>query len=347
MCIIHTVSRGDERSQGASFTLVYLISDHSSPTLAPVPPPKRDRRTPTVRGRQLGLELKRLRTDAGLTADQAADRLGCSQGKVSRIELAQTSVSKGDLFLMLSLYGITDTTRQEQYWRLAREARGRGWWEDYREIITGGLSTYIAFESEASELHTWSWGTISGLLQTEDYARATFRGEPAGRDRTPEQVGKLVEARLARQQRLNAGDLKLWAVLDESLLRRRIGGDDVLRAQLDHLLVPRKNVTIQVLKQQTVWHAGLNGAFTLMNFSDHPSVVFVETLIGDLDVEAESDVTRYTLAFDYLRAAAAGVEESRDLIARARDEIAVGTAGGELAERHVAQEQPLKRRRQR
>ena len=298
---------------------MYLISPHAPGTLGLVPP-KRDRRTPTVLGRQFGLELKRLRSASGLSADQVAERLGCSQGKITRIELAQTSISKGDLFLMLSLYDITDTQRQEQFWRLAREARGRGWWEDYRDIITGGLSTYIAFEAEAAELYTWSWGTINGLLQTEAYARATFAGEPAGRDRTPAQVDKLVEARMARQQRLLGGDLALWAILDESLLHRPIGGADVLRAELDHLLVPRKNVTIQILRQQTVWHAGLNGAFTLMTFPAHPGVAFVETLVGDLNVEGE-EVSRYTLAFDYLRATAAGVETSRDLIAAARDAL--------------------------
>lgn len=301
-------------------TMPYLISSYASPTLADVPH-KRERRTPTVRGRQLGIELKRLRTEAKLTADQVAERLGCSQGKISRIELAQTGVSKGDLFLMLALYGITDPKLQEQYWRLAREARGRGWWEDYRDIITGGLSVYIAFEAEASELHTWSWGTINGLLQTRDYACATFMGEPAGRDRTPQEVDKLVKARMERQQRLADGSVKLWAVLDESLLHRPIGGAAVLRAQLDHLLVPRKNVTIQMLRQQTVWHAGLNGAFTIMTFPAHPSVAFVESLTGDLDVEGEADVRRFTLAFDYLRAAAASVEESRELIAHARDTI--------------------------
>jgi transcriptional regulator with XRE-family HTH domain len=303
-----------------SSTSANLISLHASPTLADVPL-KRERRTPTVRGRQLGMELKRLRTEAKLTADQVAERLGCSQGKISRIELAQTGVSKGDLFLMLNLYGVTDPKLQDQYWRLAREARGRGWWEDYRDIITGGLSVYIAFEAEASELHAWSWGTINGLLQTREYAHATFMGEPAGRDRTPEEVDKLVEARMERQHRLTEGSLKLWAILDESLLHRPIGGPEVLRAQLDHLLVPRKNVTIQVLKQQTVWHAGLNGAFTIMIFPAHPSVVFVESLTGDLDVEGEAEVRRFTLAFDYLRAAAAGVEESRELITRARDTI--------------------------
>lgn len=284
-------------------------------------PTRRERRTPTVRGRQLGIELKRLRQEASLTADQVADSLGCSQGKISRIELAQTGISKGDLFLMLSLYGITDQNRQDQYWRLAREARGRGWWEDYRDIITGGLSTYIAFEAEASELHSWSWGTINGLLQTREYAEATFLGEPLGRDRSPEEVDKLVEARLGRQQRITDGSLKLWAVLDESLLHRTIGGPEVLRPQLDHLLAAPKNVTIQVLTQQTVWHAGLNGAFTLMSFPAHPAVAFVETLAGDLDVEGDEDVSRYTLAFDYLRAAAASLEDSKQLIASARDNI--------------------------
>ncbi|MBM0238779.1 helix-turn-helix domain-containing protein [Micromonospora sp. ATA32] len=265
------------------------------------------------------MDLKRLRTEAGLTADQAAEALGCSQGKISRIELAQTGVNKGDLFLMLDLYGLTDAAVKERYWRLAREARGRGWWEDYREVISGGLSTYIAFEAEASELRGWSWGTINGLLQTDDYARATFMGEPAGRDRSADEVNKLVEARMARQRRLDEGAFKLWAVLDESLLHRPIGGRDILKAQLDFLLTPRVNVTIQVLTQQTVWHAGLNGAFTLMAFEDHPPVVFLESLTGDISVEGEGDVKGFTLAFDYLRAAAASVEESRELIAKARD----------------------------
>ncbi|MEV0808945.1 helix-turn-helix transcriptional regulator [Micromonospora sp. NPDC050200] len=280
---------------------------------------RRDRRTPTLRGRQLGIDLKRLRIEAGLTADQAADALGCSQGKISRIELAQTGVSKGDLFLMLDLYGLADAAIKERYWRLAREARGRGWWENYREVITGGLSTYIAFEAEASELRTWSWGTINGLLQTDDYARATFTGEPAGRNRSTDEVDKLVEARMARQRRVDNRSLKLWAVLDESLLYRPIGGRDTLRAQLDFLLRPRNNIVIQVLTQQTVWHAGLNGAFSLMTFDDHPPVVFLESLTGDLSVEGERDVKGFTLAFDYLRAAAASVEESRELIAQARD----------------------------
>ncbi|MEH1012181.1 helix-turn-helix transcriptional regulator [Micromonospora sp. CPCC 206060] len=282
---------------------------------------KRDRRTPTVRGRQLGIELKRLRSEAGLSAERAAEALGCSQGKVSRIELAQTGISKGDLYLMLDLYGLPDLATKERYWKLAREARGRGWWEDYREVITSGLSAYIAFESEATELRTWSWGTINGLIQTGDYARATFCGEPAGRGRSAGEIDKLVQARMARQRRLTDGSLRLWAVLDESLLHRPIGGADVLRGQLDHLLTLPDNVVIQVLRQQTVWHAGLSGAFTLMSFQDHPAALFVESLTGDVNVDSAEDVEASTLAFDYLRAAAASVEDSQELIAAARDAL--------------------------
>jgi transcriptional regulator with XRE-family HTH domain len=284
-------------------------------------PEKRERRTPTMRGRQLGAELKRLRTAAGLTADQVADALGCSQGKISRIELAQTGVSKGDLFLMLDLYGVTKPQVKERYWRLAREARDRGWWEDYREIITGDLSAYIAFEADAIEVKTWSWGTIAGLLQTPDYARSTFEGAPAGHERTASEIQKLVEARMARQRRLDDGSLKLWAILDESLLHRPIGGTKVLKEQLGHLLVLPSNVTIQVMRQQTTWHAGLNGAFTIMSFHDHPAAVFVESMTGDMGVDGETDIQAFTLGFDYLRAAAASVEESRALILQAQADL--------------------------
>ncbi|MFC8849288.1 MULTISPECIES: DUF5753 domain-containing protein [unclassified Micromonospora] len=240
---------------------------------------------------------------------------------MSLIELAQTGISKGDLFLMLDLYGLSDPETKERYWKLAREARGRGWWEDYREVIGSGLSAYIAFEAEATELRTWSWGTINGLVQTDEYARATFSGEPAGRRRTTGEIDRLVEARIARQRRLTEGSLRLWAVLDESLLHRPIGGAKVLRAQLDHLLATPENVTIQVLPQQTVWHAGLNGAFTIMAFENHPAALFVESPTGDVNVESADDVQASTLAFDYLRAAAASVEESRLLIKAARDAI--------------------------
>lgn len=274
--------------------------------------------TTNVRARQLGLRLRGLRVAAGLSADAVAAELGCSQGKISRIELAQTGVGRGDLFLMLDLYGVEPELR-EQYWQLARAGRERGWWHSYRDVITDNLSTFVAFEAEAQALHTWSWGAITGLLQTPEYARAIFASDP--RWQTPEEIDRLVSARMARQDRLTDGGLDLWVVLDESLLRRPIGGPAVLADQLDRLATPAQGVTVQVLPQSVVWHPGLNGAFTVVRFPEHPTIVFAEALTGDLHVEREADVARYTLAFDHLRAAAASPEASRAMLLAARDAL--------------------------
>ena len=274
--------------------------------------------TSNVRARQLGLELRRLRTAAGLSADEVARRMECSQGKISRIELAQTGVSKGDLFLMLDLYGVEPGLR-DQYWQLAKAGRERGWWHNYRDVITDNLPTFVSFEAEASELLTWSWGAICGLLQTPEYARGIYASDP--RWQTPEEIDRLVAARMARQDRLAGGGVDLWVVLDESLLHRPIGGPAVLADQLDRLATPTQGVTVQVLPASVVWHPGLNGAFTVMKFTEHPTIVFAEALTGDLHVERETDVSRYTLAFDHLRASAVSPKESRALIAKARDAL--------------------------
>lgn len=219
---------------------------------------------------------------------------------------------------VLDLYGVEPGLR-EQYWQLARAGRERGWWHKYRDVITDNLSTFVAFEAEAQVLHTWSWGAITGLLQTPEYARAIFASDP--RWQTPEEIDRLVSARMARQGRMTGGDLDLWVVLDESLLRRQIGGPAVLADQLDRLATPEQGVTVQVLPQSVVWHPGLNGAFTVMQFPEHPTIAFAEALTGDLHVERESEVARYTVAFDHLRAAAASPEESRAHIVKARDAL--------------------------
>ncbi|MCG5459615.1 helix-turn-helix domain-containing protein [Micromonospora sp. PSH03] len=263
--------------------------------------------------------LRDLRETAGLSTTQVAEHLGSSQPKVSRIENAVSPVSRGDLLLMLNLYGITDPVEQDKVWQLARAGRERGWWNDFRDAITPSLSAYIGFESSATALQVWAWGIIPGLLQTEAYARALFAGDPARTE--PEEVDRLVSARMARQTRVTKGELPLWVVLDESLLRRRIGGAEVLAEQLERLAEPLPGVTVQVLPSQVSWHPGLNGAFTIMEFGEFPTVAFREALTGDTPVEATVDVQRYTLAFDHLRAMALSPAESRDVTASAAREL--------------------------
>lgn len=269
--------------------------------------------------RRLGMMLRGLREAAGLSTSQVAEHLGSSQPKVSRIENAVSPVSKGDLVLMLTLYGITDPDEQDRHWQLARAGRERGWWESYRDVITGSLGSYIGFENDATSLKIWSLGVFPGLLQTEAYARALFAADPV---RTaPEEVDRLVAARMQRQQRITNDGLTLWVVLDESLLRRRVGSPDVLAEQLERVAEPTPGVTVQVLPSDVGWHPGLSGAFTIMEFAEFPTIAFREALTGDTPVEAARDVGRYTLAFDHLRASALSPVESRKVAASVTREL--------------------------
>ena len=274
------------------------------------------RRAPNVRQRQLGMLLRQLREVAGLSAEQVAEQMGCSQAKVTRIEQARSGVTRPDLWMMLDLYGVKPNDR-EPYWMLAKAGKQAGWWGAYKDVLGPSLLDYLAFEASATEIRTWSLGTIHGLLQTEDYARATFAG---GFPRTPEEIDRVVSARLERQKRLD-GDLTLWAILDESLLTRPIGGSSVLKGQLNHLLGLPPAVTIQVVPRGSQWHPGLSCAFTLMNFSDYPAVAFMEGATRDTHVDAPDDIAGYTLVFDQLRAAGVDPETSRSMIRAARDSI--------------------------
>jgi hypothetical protein len=259
-----------------------------------------------------------LREAVDLSADAVAEQMACSQTKITRIENALSGVSRGDLYLMLDIYGVKDKERRESYWALALAGRERGWWQSFKDVIGETLGEYIAFESSANDIRTWSLGTIHGLLQTEAYARATFAGGPP---RTPEEVDRVVTARMERQKRLRSGELALWAILDESLLSRPIGGPTVLRDQLDHLLRLPAGVTLQVVPTGARWHPGLSCAFTLMNFTDYPSVAFVEAFPRDVHIDLAADVSGYSLMFDQLRAAGANPESSRELIEAARDRL--------------------------
>jgi transcriptional regulator with XRE-family HTH domain len=275
----------------------------------------------TMRGRQLGLELRRLRNGSGRSADDVAQALGWSQSKVTRIENGVSPVTRPDLLKLLDVYGVSDDAGRAQFVRLGQAAREKGWWIDYRDTITGTLPSYVAFEADASELHLWSWATVPGLLQTPEYARSVLASDLEVRTDTV--TDRLVEARIARQERLRDGDMRLWVVLEESLLHRRIGDTDVMRGQLSRLLTAGSLVTLQVLRTTTPWHPGVNGAFTVMHFPDdgHPPIAWSEGVAGDMFVDRPADVARYTLAFDHLRAIAESPVHSASMIAEVRDKL--------------------------
>lgn len=271
---------------------------------------------PTVRRRRLGLILRLMRTDAGLTGDEVGKRLERSESWVSRVETARQALRPRDLKDLLGLYGVTSPDVHQELEMLARDSKERRWWSHYGSSITGPYASYIGFEDEGTSLLCYDAAIVNGLLQTEDYGRALLA--QAIPPISPAEADRLIDIRLTRQKRLS-GDkpLKLWAVLDEAVLRRCFAGPDVQRAQLLHLIdvtLRMPHVSIQVLPLAHAVHPGMTACFTIIEFPppDQP-IVFNEAVNG-MSVEDDTDGHRYRLAFDELRAASYSKAESLKLI---------------------------------
>lgn len=262
-----------------------------------------ERPAPSVRARRLARELRRLREATELTGEAAATQLGWSSAKVSRLETARTPITVSDLRKLLDLYGASDT-EADRLVDLARTSRERGWWENYVVGVPAEWGTYIGLEADASSISSFTAILVPGLLQTEDYAREMLKSLLL---MPPREVERLVEARRKRQDRIYRADkapLMLHAIIDESALRRQIGGPDVLRDQLRHLVstdAELHNVELQVLPYSAGGgHSAIDGTFTILNFPRDPEIVTLEHLDSHLFIEGEKAVYRYTLVFNEL-----------------------------------------------
>jgi transcriptional regulator with XRE-family HTH domain len=280
--------------------------------------------SPTVKRRRLAAELRALREQAGLTLEEVAGRLEWSSGKISRIENARVGVLPRDVKFLLNVYGVDeDTDPWNELLGLARESRQKGWWRDFGDAVPEGFETFVGLEAEAAALRTFEPECVPGLLQSEDYARAVIR---ASMLTAPEdEIARHVAVRMARQGRLSGADApSLWVVLGEAAIRRAVGGAAVMRTQLARLLnaSDRASVTLQVLPFSAGAHPGLDGAFTVLGFPGDPDVVYVHYYTGTVYLEKPDDTRAYSLMFDHLRALAVAPGASRDMIARARDELA-------------------------
>lgn len=281
-----------------------------------------DQRGPTVRRRRLAAELRRLRTIAELTLEQAAAKLGdgWSCSKLSRVETARLGVSPGDLRRLLDLYGVEDGKRGPLL-KLARKARPRGWWDAYSGSLPGDYASYIELESEAAGLQCFDAVTVHGLLQTEDYAR-TIIGAGLMALTPPAETERRVAVRMTRQRLLSraVNPLRMRAVIHEAALRCQVGSPAIMRGQCVRLLEVARlpTVELQVLPNAAGAHPATAGTFSILEFPEphDPAVAYVETMTGNLFVEADAEVYRYTLAFGQLRAMALGPEESTAFIAR-------------------------------
>jgi hypothetical protein len=225
------------------------------------------------------------------------------------------------LWVLLELYGVTGPERDGLI-RLAREARQPGWWHSFRDVLPNPYEVFIGLEAGAASIRNFEPVVVPGLLQTDEYARQMSRGGPRELDR--EDIERRVQVRMERQRIVTREDRpRLWAVIDEAVIRRVVGGPEVIAEQLRHLIecAEHGKTTLQVVPFSAGAHAGTTGPFIILDFPEptDPSVVYVETLAGDLYLEERADVDRYTLAFDRLLAAALHPDDSVRLVQQAAD----------------------------
>jgi transcriptional regulator with XRE-family HTH domain len=279
---------------------------------------------PTVRRRRLGTELRKLRESAGYKLEEVAARLGVVPSTLSRIETGKAPTKSAYLGQMLELYGVADPQQRQVLVDMAREGHRKGWWAAYDDVLPSGFDIYVGLEAETAAIRGYEVSVVHGLLQTPDYARAVLR-ELFPRH-TPQQVERLVDLRLQRQRRLaDNPPIELWAVLDEAVIRRPVGGPAVMRGQLEHLIAAadRPGVTLQVLPFSCGAHAGHGGPFSILAFPDRSDseVAYVESVVGIIYLEKDKDVRARAEAFDRLRASALGPGPSAELIARTAHEL--------------------------
>lgn len=281
---------------------------------------------PAVRRRRLGEELRRLRDLAGLTSGEAAGLAGWHQSKVSRIETGRSSVRAEDVTVLLDVYGVHDRDLRDLLGTLAGKGHQRGWWHEFREVLPVEYRDFINLETGASRARSMENSVVPGLLQTPAYAHALTRDVMPHLGRR--EVDALVDVRIARQAVLRQDrPLELWVVLDEAVLRRGVGGPEVMAEQLRCLeeaaLLPQ--IRLQVLPFTAGGHMGVTNSFIIFSFPRIADldVVVVDHLTSSVYIDRKEDITAYGTAFARLRARALPYEESAAMIAGIRAEMSL------------------------
>ncbi|MEV4079126.1 helix-turn-helix transcriptional regulator [Nonomuraea fuscirosea] len=272
---------------------------------------------PTVLRIMVGTQLRRLREANGISGEQAADAIRASHSKISRLETGRSPFKERDVADLLTLYGITDAGEREKILLLARQASTPGWWHQYSDVLPGWFEPYVGLEQAARVIRNYENQFVHGLLQCEPYARAVI-GIRHGK--AADDLNRRVAMRIRRQQVLTAADAPtLWAIIDEAALTRPIGGREVQRAQLEHLLqaCTLPNVTLQIVPFRLGEHAATGGPFTLLRFDapDLPDVVYMEQLTSAVYLDKRPETDEYALVMNILAIQAEPVEATPDLLA--------------------------------
>jgi transcriptional regulator with XRE-family HTH domain len=281
-------------------------------------------RNPTAVRRELGQRLRALRQRTELTVAQAADQVGISPSKVTKIELAQLAVTRDDVLKMLAAYGEADPEQQALLLSMVRDGNRKEWWEGHR-ALRPKFASYLGLESVATTLQAYDTHLVHGLLQTPDYARALIRAVRP--DLLEHEIDQLVQLRIRRQEILTREDpppLTLWSVMDEAVLRRQVGGRQTMHAQLQHLITAAAQpaVNLLVMPDTLGAHPGLNGPMAILQFETGTRpVVYVEAQAGNLYMEKDDDLRRCQQTMNHILAAAPGPEPSLALIRQVAKEM--------------------------
>lgn len=279
---------------------------------------------PTAARMLLGAQLRRMRESAGISREEAGGVIRASGSKLSRLELGRTGFKLRDVNDLLSLYGVHDDADRATFVALAREANTPGWWRTYGEVVPAWFEPYLGMEQAARLIRCFDTQFVPSLLQTKDYARTLIR--LAHSEATQNEINLRLVLRMRRQELLHQPDPpQLWAIIDEAVLRRPVGGTDILRGQIRHMieLCQLPHVTVQVLPFSAGGHPAAGGAVTVLRFAegDLPDVVYLEQLSNAVYLDKPADTLPYRNVFDSLAAEAQDPVASTETMRRRLDEL--------------------------
>jgi transcriptional regulator with XRE-family HTH domain len=279
---------------------------------------------PTVQRIVLGAQLRKLRENREITTEQAADAIRGSHSKISRMEHGRVGFKDRDVSDLLTLYGVTDQTERDSLLALAHEAGNPGWWHDFGDLLPHWFEPYISLEAAASVIRNYEVQFVPGLLQSPSYAREVIQlGHPSI---TRDELNRRVELRMGRKRMLSRPTApRLWAALDEAVLRRPMGDASVMREQIEHLLemTDNPNVTLQIVPFNVGGHSAAGGPFSILRFAEPElsDVVYLEQLTSALYIDKPVEVDRYLEVMERLCLQAETAPDSITLLEKIRDEL--------------------------
>ncbi|MFD6334443.1 helix-turn-helix domain-containing protein [Streptomyces niveus] len=284
--------------------------------------------TPALCRLHLGNELRHLRQKAGLTSTQVVKKVYWSPSKLTRLETGENAVVEPvDVMALCLIYEADEETTEQLKGYAVVTKRKRDWWQstEYRPVISPGFRAFLGLEATAVALHNYESEFVPGLLQTEAYVRATHQNAHQGL--SEEEIARMVAVRMTRQEALRReGPLKFAAIMSEAVLHQQVGGPEVMRAQLAHIVdvTALPNVRVQVVPFKAGAHPGMNGAFATLQFHDRDAlkpIIYFENLADSWVSRRQSDVELHEEAFNELQAIALGPQESLSLIKKAMKEL--------------------------